>query len=48
MRICPRCMLPENTVFPMMYLMRLSGSHPYIYDGEFSEICEIPNGFPFH
>ena len=47
MRICPRSMLPENIVFPMMYLMRLSRSHPYIYDDEFSEICEIPNGFPF-
>ena len=47
MHICPRRMLLENTVFPMMYLMLLLGSHPYIYDGEFSEIYEIPNGFHF-
>ena len=34
MRICSDAHITENTVFLMMYLMRLLESHPYIYGGE--------------
>ena len=29
------------TVFPMMYLMRLLESHPYIYDGELAKSMKL-------
>ena len=47
MRIFLRRMLPKNIVFPMVYLMRLRNLPLYIYNGEFSKIYAISNGFLF-
>ena len=36
------CRLPENTIFPMMCLMRPLGSHTYKYDSELVRSMKSP------
>ena len=39
--------LLENTVFPMIYVMRLLESYPYIYGGESAIPMEFPTDSSF-
>ena len=39
----PMRILPGKTVFSMMYLMCLMGSHPCIYDSELAKSMKFPS-----